>query len=160
MDKTKRTYPWEQSQAREKIMNRPHDASTSIPSQPWPCKNNIHPPTMYQTARQPCSQKYQWQGWNFLQRRGPISGNEPRHHIFGTQQSSNTIHGLRTQCRWRKEEASGGIGEISTTSLEGVERGASDTITSTFSSHSNQPIGRTPIPIATTITSIAIPLTL
>eukprot|EP00978_Attheya_sp_CCMP212_P010961 scaffold26714_cov74-Attheya_sp.AAC.1 len=92
-------------------------------------------------------------------RRGPISGNEPRHHIFSTQQST-TIQELRTQRRWRKEEASGGVGERSTTSLEGVERGASHAITSTFSSHSNQPIGCTPIPIATTITNIAVPLTL
>eukprot|EP00978_Attheya_sp_CCMP212_P040457 scaffold221128_cov23-Attheya_sp.AAC.1 len=63
---------------------------------------------------------------------------------------------------WRKEETSSGIRETSTTSRGGFEREATDAITSTFSSNSNQPIGHTPIPIpiTTLITSLAIPLTL
>ncbi len=76
------------------------------------------------------------------------------------QQSTNTIQGLRTGRRWKKEETSGGIGETSTNNRDGFEREATDAITSTFSSQSNQPIGHTPNPIATPITSLAIPLTL
>eukprot|EP00978_Attheya_sp_CCMP212_P041725 scaffold242976_cov44-Attheya_sp.AAC.1 len=70
-----------------------------------------------------------------------------------TQQSTNTIQGLRTGRRWRNEGTSGGIRGTSTTSLEGVERGATHAITSHFH-HINQPIGHTAIPI----TSLAIPL--
>eukprot|EP00978_Attheya_sp_CCMP212_P006470 scaffold14821_cov37-Attheya_sp.AAC.1 len=79
-----------------------------------------------------------------------------------SNQPPSRVQGLRTQRRWRKEEASGGVRERSTTSLEGVEQGVSHAITSPFSSHSNQPIGHNPIPIpiTSTITNLAIPLTL
>jgi len=66
------------------------------------------------------------QGEIYHQPRGHWSGSEPHHHlhIFSTQQSSNTIQGLRTRRRWRKEETSGGIGEKSKNQPRGHRSGS------------------------------------